>query len=83
MLASILLYNLGMGIDLSHSDFVNDSIPIVVAGGRRSGRAKAVNELCNKGYCASKDMWYNGVKLHIFAQCNYKKMSTPVFMTVS
>jgi len=81
MLASILLC--GLGLDPDHSDFVNDSIPIVVAGGKRSGRAKTASELCSKGYCASKDMWYYGVKLHTFAQCNYKKMPTPALMTVS
>jgi len=73
----------GLGIDQTHSDFVNDSIPIVVACGNRSSKAKTANELCNKGYCASKNMWYYGVKLHIFAQCNYKKMPTPAMMTVS
>jgi hypothetical protein len=81
MLASILLCE--VGLDRDHSDFLNDSIPIVVAGSKRSGRAKTAGELCNKGYCASKDMWYYGVKLHTFAQCNYKKMPTPALMTVS
>lgn len=80
-LADILLSSLG--VDPDHSDFVNDSIPIVVAGAKRSGRAKTAGELCNKGYCASKDMWYYGVKLHTFAQCNYKKMPTPTLMTIS
>ena len=80
-LASILLADLGL--DPDHSDFVNDSIPIVVAGSKRSGRAKTVGEHCDKGYCASKNMWYYGVKLHTFAQCNYNKMPTPALMTVS
>jgi len=79
--ASILLVDLG--IDPNHSDFVNDSIPIVVAGGKRSGRAKVASETCDKGYCASKDMWYYGVKLHTVAQCNYKTMPTPALMTIS
>ena len=80
-LASILICNLGL--DPSHGDFVNDSLPIVVASGKRSGRAKTASELCNKGYCASKDMWYYGIKLHIFAQCNYKSIPTPAMMTIS
>lgn len=80
-LASILLCNLGL--NPAHSDFVGDSMPVVVAGGKRSGRAKTAGELCNKGYCASKDMWYYGVKLHTFAQCNYKAMPKPAMMTVS
>ena len=80
-LASILLRDLGL--DSTHNDFVNDSIPIVVAGGKRSGRAKSASEFCSKGYCASKDMWYYGVKLHTFAQCNHKTMPTPVLMVIS
>jgi hypothetical protein len=73
----------GLGLDPSHSDFVNDSMPIVVAGAKRSGRAKAAKEICSKSYCASKDMWYYGVKIHIIAQCNYKSLPTPAIMTVT
>jgi len=80
-LAGILLT--GLGLDPDHGDFANDSIPIVLAGGKRSGRAKTASEFCDKGYCASKDMWYYSVKLHTFAQCNYKTMPTPALMTVS
>ena len=80
-LAGILLG--GLGIDTSHIDFVYDSMPIVVAGYARSGKAKAAAELCSKGYCAAKKMWYYGVKLHILAQCNYKAMPTPALMTIS
>jgi len=81
MLASVLLGDLGF--DTSHSDFVMDSMPIVVAGSKRSGSAKAAAELCNKGYCASKNMYYYGLKLHILAQCNHKAMPTPALMTLS
>ena len=80
-LAGILLGNLG--IDVSRADFIYDSMPVVVAGSARSGRAKVAPELCSKGYCASKKMWYYGVKLHTLAQCNYKAMSTPAIMTIS
>ena len=80
-LASILLG--GLGLDSSHADFITDSIPIVVAGKRRSSKAKTANELCDKGYCASKGMYYYGVKLHTVAQCNYKAMPTPALMIIS
>ena len=79
--ANILLC--GLGLDPAHSDFVGDSMPIVVAGGKRSERAKVANELCSKGYCASKDMWYYGVKLHTVGQCNYKALPTPAMMAIS
>lgn len=80
-LASILLMQ--FGFDESHADFVMDSLPIVVAGSARSGRAKVAPELCDKGYCAAKKMYYYGIKLHILAQCNHKAMPTPVSMMTS
>ena len=80
-LADILLVSLGL--DGSHTDFVYDSMPIVVAGAARSGRAALAGKLCSKGYCASKKMWYYGVKLHTLAQCNHKAMPTPTLMMVS
>jgi len=45
-----------------------DSLPIVVAKGSRSSRAKTADEFCDKGYCPSKKMWYYGVKIHILAE---------------
>jgi hypothetical protein len=81
VLASISIQDIG--IDTSHNDFVIDSIPIVVAGEKRSGIAKTASELCSKGYCASKNMYYYGIKLHTLAQCNHKMMPTPVMMMIS
>jgi len=77
-LAGILLS--GLGLDESHADFIYDSMPVVVAGSARSGRAKVAPELCSKGYCAAKDMWYYGLKLHTIAQCNHKALPTPALM---
>ena len=45
-----------------------DSAPVVVAKGSRSGKAKTAFGLCDKGKCASKKMWYYGVKIHILAE---------------
>ena len=42
-----------------------DSMPIVLANAKRSQQAKVANGLCNKGKCASKGMYYYGVKLHV------------------
>jgi hypothetical protein len=80
-LANILLG--GLGLDISHADFIIDPIPVVVAGEKRSSKAKTASELCDKGYCASKGMFYYGVKLHTVAQCNYKAMPTPALMMIS
>jgi hypothetical protein len=42
-----------------------DAMPIRLAHAKRSSRARVAPELANKGYCASKDEYYYGVKLHI------------------
>ena len=42
-----------------------DSMPIVLANAKRSQQAKVAKGLCNKGRCASKNMYYYGVKLHV------------------
>ena len=44
-----------------------DSLPIVMANAKRSGSARVAAEFANKGYCASKDMYFYGVKLHVMA----------------
>jgi transposase len=54
-----------------------DSFPIIVAGSKRSGSAKTAKGLCQKGYCASKSMYYYGVKLHVLGQKQYKALPKP------
>ena len=62
------------GIDFSEIDYLIDSMPIVVANEKRSGTAKTAGELCSKGYCSSKQMFYYGVKLHAFVQKQYQAL---------
>jgi hypothetical protein len=42
-----------------------DSMPIMMAKAQRSNKAKVAAELASKGYHATKDTYYYGVKLHI------------------
>ncbi len=44
---------------------VIDSVPVIVTGKSRSSTAKVAPQLCSKGYCSSKQMYYYGVKLHV------------------
>jgi hypothetical protein len=46
-------------------------MPVIVANEKRSGSAKTAGEICDKGYCASKKMYYYGVKIHAIAQKQY------------
>jgi Transposase DDE domain len=45
---------------------LGDSYPIITCSGKR--QAKVALDIVDKGYCASKNLWYHGVKLHILAQ---------------
>ena len=42
-----------------------DSLPIIMANEKRASRAKVAPDFANKGYCASKQMYFYGVKLHV------------------
>ena len=44
-----------------------DSMPIILANAKRSHHAKVAKEFANKGFCASKGIYYYGVKLHVLA----------------
>ena len=54
-----------------------DSMPIVLAKQRRSGRAKVATEMCDKGYCDAKQMYFYGVRLHALGENQYKTIPQP------
>lgn len=51
-----------------------DSMPVIVARGSRSATAKVAPEICDKGYCSSKDLHYYGVKLHAIGLKRFELM---------
>lgn len=54
-----------------------DSMPIVLAKQGRRLKAKVAQEIAtSNGYCATKKMYYYGVKLHILG--NYRKGQLPI-----
>jgi hypothetical protein len=60
-----------------------DSMPIVLVKQNRSGRAKAAPELCDKGYCDAKKMWFYGVRLHVLGQSQHKTLPLPKLMQLA
>ena len=68
-LAQILISEQDM--DSTVLEHIIDSLPIIVANQRRSGSAKTASDICDKGYCASKGIYYYGVKLHSLSQKQY------------
>jgi hypothetical protein len=53
--------------NLKENVLLLDSLPVVMAKAFRSVNAKVAKEIADKGYCASKDLHYHGIKIHIFA----------------
>lgn len=42
-----------------------DSFPVLLCQPVRNHQAKVLNEVANIGYCASKNMWFYGFKIHL------------------
>lgn len=61
----------------SRHEKIIDSVPIIVAGNSRSSSAKVAPQLCNKGYCSSKQMYYYGIKLHVTAAVRPRSLPMP------
>lgn len=62
---------------------VVDSMPIVLAKASRSDTASVALDIADKGRCASKNLWYHGVKLHDLGFCNPKSLPIPALITLS
>lgn len=65
--------------ELLHT-WVIDSLPIILAGPRRSGRAKVATDMASKGYCASKDLYFYGVKLHCIGTLRFNTIPVPSYV---
>ena len=65
------------------STSILDSMPVILAKQPRSSRAKVSPELCSKSYCASKDFWYYGMKLHVLGSARYKRIPLPITLHLS
>lgn len=58
--------------------WIGDSCPITVCSGKRA--SKVAPELVQKSYCASKNEWYRGVKLHVLGQKRTGQLPIPQVM---
>lgn len=53
---------------------LTDSMPIILAKNRRASHARVAREICAKGYCSSKNLYYYGLKLHAIALKRHQQM---------
>lgn len=58
-------------------DRLLDSLPVMLAKGSRGDAARVAPGLAAKGYCASKRLYYHGVKLHVVARKRYRQLPVP------
>jgi hypothetical protein len=79
-LIALLLENSPIEEDLKLV-LIGDSCPIVTCSGKRSG--KVAKNKTDKGRCASKGMWYYGVKLHILSHKIPKKLPFPQYLGIT
>jgi hypothetical protein len=63
--------------DLYCADRLIDSLPVMLAVGTRSNRARVARQLADVGFCATKQIHYCGVKLHILAARRPSKLPLP------
>ncbi len=61
--------------DCSEIQCLLDSMPVVICSGKRS--SKVATDLADKSYCASKNMWYHGLKLHALSFRRLGKLPFP------
>ena len=60
---------------------IGDSFPIITCSGKRVG--KVATNLTDKGRCASKGIWYYGVKLHALSHKIPKKLPFPQYLGIT
>ena len=51
-----------------HLDYLIDSVPIILAHGTRSKRARVAPDVAAVGFCATKQTNFHGVRLHLIAK---------------
>jgi len=62
------------------SDFLIDSMPIMLATGTRSNKARVAPEIAKTGFSATKQTHFHGVRLHLIAERRTDALPLPTKM---
>jgi hypothetical protein len=64
-------------------DRLIDSVPVILARATRATSARVAREVADKSFCASKNLWYHGVKIHLQAARRVAQLPMPerIFLT--
>lgn len=58
-------------------DHLIDSLPVMLAKGGRAYSATVARDVADVGYCASKQIYFHGVRLHTIAQRRSRTIPLP------
>ena len=61
----------------ARNDRLVDSVPVMLARGTRANQSRVAEELANTGFCATKQQYYRGVKLHLIAARRISNLPLP------
>lgn len=61
-------------------DHLIDSMPVILASGSKSKRARVARQIANTGFCATKQMHFHGVRLHLIAKRQSGKLPRPTHL---
>jgi hypothetical protein len=75
-IGSVLLDTLQVGTT-AELDHLIDSMPVMLASGNFSRRARVARDVANKGYCAAKKLHFHGVRLHFIASRRTGRLPLP------
>lgn len=67
----------------SKPDAVVDSMPIILAMGKRADAGQVARQVANRGRCPAKGFFYHGLKLHHLGLSNPGKMPIPQCLLLS
>lgn len=62
---------------------VVDSMPIILAKGARRFKAKVAPNLCDRGFCSSKNLKYYGLKLHVIGFVRKRQLPLPEYVGIT
>ena len=61
-------------------DHLIDSMPVMLASGSKSKRARVAREIACVGFCATKQIHFHGVRLHLIARRRVEKLPIPTHL---
>lgn len=71
------LHAAGNRENLAAADRLIDSLPVMLAVGTRANRARVARQMADVGFCATKQIHYCGVKLHVLAARRRAQLPLP------